>query len=444
MANQVNPPRGMRDFLPEEKARRERVLAVIRDTYRAHGFDEIETPVVEDSSRLHAGLGGDNEKLAFGILKRGLTREDLAAASDPLDLADLGLRFDLTVPLTRFYATHRAALPSVFRAIQIGSVWRAERPQKGRYRQFVQCDIDIIGDATGLAEAELIVASLATFDALGLDGVVMRINDRRILTGLLDHLGFPAAEHASVLVTLDKLDKIGPDGVVAELEANGAAANPDNTDAVAALRAYLATTGVGRPQSVDPVPYGERQIRAALPEGFDSPAIADLVALGENVAGALTARAGGAGNGGLPLAFDPFLVRGMGYYTGAIFEAVHPSAGYSLGGGGRYDGMIGRFLGTEVPATGFSIGFERIVDLITLGDDDTADAVVLLYDSDADPARLVALKAELIGLGRRVRLERAPRNVRGLLDSLAASGYHQFAHVGDAATASDLAFKPLG
>jgi histidyl-tRNA synthetase len=444
----------MRDFLPAEKARRERVLAVIRSTYRAHGFEEIETPVVEDSSRLHAGLGGDNEKLAFGILKRGLTREDLAAASDPLDLADLGLRFDLTVPLARFYATHRAALPGVFRSIQLGSVWRAERPQKGRYRQFVQCDIDVIGDATGLAEAELVVASLATFAALGLDGVTMRVNDRRILTGLLAHFGFPAAEHASVLVTLDKLDKVGPDGVVAELEADDAA-----PDAVAALRAFLR-----RPQTMEFNPYGERQIRKALPEGFESPAVADLVALGEHVAGALGAgaigpgsdgagsdRAGSAGVGsgtaaavsGLPLVFDPFLVRGMGYYTGAIFEAVHPSAGYSLGGGGRYDGMIGRFLGTDVPAVGFSLGFERIVDLVALRDDASADAVVLLHDADADPARLVALKAELIGQGRRVRLERAPRNVKALLDALAASGYRRFAHVGDAVTAADLDFRDL-
>ena len=450
MATQVNPPRGMRDFLPEEKARRERVLAVIRDTYRAHGFDEIETPVVEDSTRLHAGLGGDNEKLAFGILKRGLTPDDLAAARDPLDLADLGLRFDLTVPLTRFYATHRAALPSVFRSIQLGPVWRAERPQKGRYRQFVQCDIDVIGDATGLAEAELIVASLATFDALGLDGVTMRINDRRILTGLLNHLGFPEADHASVLITLDKLDKIGPDGVVDELTANSA-----SPDAVAALRSHLT-----RPQSLEFNPFGERQIRTALPDGFDSPAVADLLAIGESVAGALLAKVpgsrgddaaphgytsghGAAPEGGIPLVFDPFLVRGMGYYTGAIFEATHPSASYSLGGGGRYDGMIGRFLGTDVPATGFSIGFERIVDLVTLRDGVAADAVVLLHDLDTDPARLIALKAELIGQGRRVRLERAPRNVKALLDSLAASGYTQFAHVGNAATAADLAFRSL-
>ena len=429
MATPVNPPRGMRDFLPAEKARRERVLSVIRDTYRAHGFDEIETPVMEDSARLNAGLGGDNEKLAFGVMKRGLTADDLAASRDPLDLVDLGLRFDLTVPLARFYASHRAELPSVFRSIQLGSVWRAERPQKGRYRQFVQCDIDVIGDASLLAEAELIVASLRTFAALGMTGVTMRVNDRRILLGLLQHLGFAAHEHDSVLITLDKLDKVGPDGVIAELTADTA-----TPSAVAALGAFL-----HRPQTLEFNPYGERQIRKALPDDFDSAAVADLIALGAS----LEAPLAGESAGGLPLVFDPFLVRGMGYYTGAIFEATHPDAGFSLGGGGRYDGMIGRFLGTDVPATGFSIGFERIVDLVTLAEDAATDAVVLLHDSDTDLARLVALKAELIGQGRRVRLERAPRNVKALLGSLAASGYHRFAHVGDAATAAELAFRSL-
>lgn len=430
----------MRDFLPDEKAKRERVLAVIRDTYRAHGFDEIETPVVEESSRLHAGLGGDNEKLAFGILKRGLTAENLAAATDPLELADLGLRFDLTVPLTRFYATHQAELPSVFRSIQLGSVWRAERPQKGRYRQFMQCDIDVIGDATGLAEAELIVASLATFAALGLDGVTMRINDRRILTGMLDHFGFTTNEHPSVMITLDKLDKIAAEGVIDELTRNGA-----TPDAVAALGTYLT-----RPQTMEYNPFGERQIRRALPDDFDSPAIADLVALGDTVERALPkpdtiAHEGTHGEmvPGIPLAFDPFLVRGMGYYTGMIFEAMHPDLGYSLGGGGRYDGMIGRFLGRDVPATGFSIGFERIVDLVTLADNAAADAVVLLHDSDADPARLVALKAGLIGQGHRVRLEREPRNLKVLLAALSASGFRHFARVGDATTAAELEMRDL-
>ena len=224
MAASVTPPRGMRDFLPAEKARREHALGVIRGVYAAHGFDEIETPVMEDSSRLHAGLGGDNEKIAFAVMKRGLTHEDLeaaAASGDALSLADLGLRYDLTVPLARFYATHRAALPPVFRAIQIAPVWRAERPQKGRYRQFVQCDIDIIGEAGPLAELELLTATVATLDALGLGGCTIRLNDRRILAGILGAWGVPAELRDRALITIDKLDKIGTGGVAAELRELG-------------------------------------------------------------------------------------------------------------------------------------------------------------------------------------------------------------------------------
>ncbi len=231
----MNPPRGMRDFLPAEKARRERVLSVIRERYRTHGFDEIETPVVEDYARLHAGIGGDNEKLAFNILRRGLDADGVrAAADDPAALADLGLRYDLTVPLARFYASHRGELPGVFRAIQVAPVWRAERPQKGRYRQFVQCDIDIIGDPTTRAEAELIIATLDAVGALGLEGATVRINDRRALDSMLDVFGFAEEERPSVLITLDKLDKIGPQGVVAELRERSS-----NSAAVDAVEEFM-------------------------------------------------------------------------------------------------------------------------------------------------------------------------------------------------------------
>jgi len=424
MANPVNPPRGMRDFLPAEKARRERVLGVIRDTYTAHGFDEIETPVMEDSARLHAGLGGDNEKLAFGVLKRGLTTEDFATATEALDLADLGLRFDLTVPLARFYASHQSELPSVFRAIQIAPVWRAERPQKGRYRQFVQCDIDIIGEAGVLAEVELIAATTATLDALGIDGCSIRINDRRLLASMLTVLGFPVAEHAAALITIDKLDKLGRDGVVAELRDRAFPAGP-----VDALEAFL-----GRALT-ESAPFGDAAIRAQLPEGVDESVIAELVALGDAVGESARSM----------LQFDPFLVRGMGYYTGTIFEIAHPDYGYSLGGGGRYDGMIGRFLGTEVPAVGFSLGFERLVDLVALTDREVAESVALLYGPDVAPHTLLALKSALIAEGKRVRIERRPKNVKLLLDGLAASGFTAFASVGPAVTSvDDLEFRALG
>lgn len=421
----VNPPRGMRDILPADKARRESVLSVIRERYRAHGFDEIETPALEEYSRLHAGIGGDNEKLAYNVLRRGLDADTIRdAADDQSALADLGLRYDLTVPLARFYASNRAQLPGVFRAIQIGPVWRAERPQKGRYRQFVQCDIDIIGDDSARAEAELMVASLDAVDALGLEGATVRINDRRVLDWMLDSFGFSAEERPGVLITIDKLDKIGPEGVATELRERGAAAS-----AVDAFEGFL-----GRPQVLEDNPYGERQIRTALPEGVPDEIVGHLVGIGDAVAAGRSAS-------DIPLVFDPFLVRGMGYYTGTIFELAHPSVGYSLGGGGRYDGMIGRFLGQQVAAVGFSLGFERLVDLVTAGADAQERAVVLVHDADVPVAELARHKASLIAGGARVRLERRPKNLKALLERSAADGYTSFAAV--RAGATELELKPL-
>ena len=426
----------MRDFLPAEKARRERALGVIRDAYRRHGFDEIETPVMEDASRLHAGLGGDNEKLAFGVLKRGMSPADverIGGSGDLEHLADLGLRFDLTVPLARFVATHRAELPPVFRAIQIAPVWRAERPQKGRYRQFVQCDIDIVGEASWLAEAELVAATVDALDALGVAGCSVRMNDRRLLVAMLDAFGFPDASGESVLVTIDKLDKVGPAGVTAELEAKGMP-----PAAVAALGDFLARD---EPPQQD---FGAEAVRSALPAavaGSAADAIDDLAAIGAAVASARAST----GAAATPVVFDPFLVRGMGYYTGTIFEVAHPELGYSLGGGGRYDGMIGRFTGTDVPAAGFSLGFERIVDLLGLDDPEAGESIVLVHDRDADPADLLTLKSALVATGVRVRLESRTKNLKALLERAAEAGYRTFAQVGDGRVApADLDRRPLG
>jgi len=425
----------MRDFLPADKARRERVLAVIRDRYRAHGFDEIETPVMEDYDRLHAGMGGDNEKLAFNVLKRALSPEAIAAAADdPAALSDLGLRFDLTVPLARFYASHRAELPGVFRSVQIAPVWRAERPQKGRYRQFVQCDIDIIGDAGARAEAELIVATLDTLDALGLVGASVRINDRRALAWILNVLGVPDDAHAATLITLDKLDKKGRSGVVEELYDNGL-----SVDSVERINEYLAallTDSDGIEHASAAIPVSEEAIIRALPVADDRPPIDRILEIREAVSAAV-------GLDEVPLVFDPFLVRGMGYYTGTIFELAHPSVPYSLGGGGRYDGMIGRFLGQDVPAVGFSIGFERIVDLVSAGEDAGLDAVVLVHDRDVPVAELVAVKSALVTAGSRVRLEQRTKNLKALLERAAADGYTAFATVAAGDDPSELELKPL-
>lgn len=415
----------MRDFLPAEKARRERVLSVIRSVYRAHGFDEIETPVMEDSSRLHAGLGGDNEKLAFGVLKRGLTTEQLHEASDALDLADLGLRFDLTVPLTRFYATHHAALPTVFRSIQIAPVWRAERPQKGRYRQFVQCDIDIIGEAGPIAELELLTATADTLKALGIEEWSFRINDRRILHALLAYWKVAPANAERVLIALDKEDKIGVQGVVDELAELGVG----DASLIAEVLLGGQLTGLGGD--------GWELLAGTVPSQIGAPAWLDQGVYRELLAlrAALP---------GIRVVFSPILVRGMGYYTGTIFEIAHPSSTSSLGGGGRYDGMVGRFLGTDVPAAGFSIGFERILDLVRLTETEAADAVALVYDDGVALDTLLAIKGELLAEGRRVRLERKPRNLKPLLGQLAASGFAQLATVtASTASAGDLEFRPL-
>lgn len=433
MARDVNPPRGMRDFLPAEKAAREQALSVIRHTYAAHGFDEIETPVVEDYDRLHSGLGGDNEKLGFSVLKRGLSQDDLTAASaagDPHALADLGLRFDLTVPLARYYATHRADLPGVFRAMHVGPVWRAERPQKGRYRQFVQCDIDIVGDATSLAEVELITATSAALVALGLSDCTIRLNDRRILAGILHWCGFASERFDQVLISVDKLDKIGVAGVVTELAEFGA-------DAAAVLGGLL--EGMAPALAAGGVELTTEAILGVLPEGIDPDAVAALEILA-NALGHLPA--------GVSVVFDPTLVRGMGYYTSTIFEISHPESGSSIGGGGRYDGMIGRFLGEDVPAVGFSLGFERIIDLLPTPTTSSSGVVLIhepvLENSDGALATLMAIKAELVAQGKRVRLERRVKNLTPVLDRAKLAGFTSFAFVtADERTLADITLKTL-
>jgi histidyl-tRNA synthetase len=428
MASQVHPPRGMRDFLPADKARREHALGVIRGVYRANGFDEIETPVVEDHARLHSGLGGDNEKLSFSILKRAITAETLTAAADTghaEQLADLGLRFDLTVPLARFYATNRSHLPPVFRSLQIAPVWRAERPQKGRYRQFIQADIDIIGEPGMLAEVELITATSGALVALGLAGCVIRVNDRRILLGLLEHCGFGSNVHERALIIIDKLDKIGVDGVVAELA---------DVDSDAAAQFSEVFAGIAPRLAGDGIALSEAAIREVLPLGAAEDGVASLAALGKVLQGALPE--------GVSVRFDPSLVRGMGYYTGTIFEIMHPESGSSVGGGGRYDGMIGRFLGENVPAVGFSIGFERVVDLVHLPESDGPESIALIYDfeqigdgsassnqSAQATADLTAIKRELVKSGHRVRLEKRQKNMQALFTRLRDAGFTRFALV---------------
>jgi histidyl-tRNA synthetase len=392
MAKDVNPPRGMRDLLPAEKLQREQVLARIRGSFRSHGFQEIETPALEDIEKLTSGQGGDNEKLAYRVMKRGAELEAALATGTESELSDLGLRFDLTVPLTRYYATNRSELPPVFKAIQIGPVWRAERPQKGRYRQFVQCDIDIIGDDSNLAEIDLLTSSLDALDSLGLTDAIIRVNHRALLNQNLAAMGVAEADRPSAMITIDKLDKLGADGVVAELrERQG--------DSVAdAAASWLASIA------------GELAAPAELSHIFS--------AVESRFAGRLR--------------FDPTLVRGMGYYTGAIFEIEHPGSGSSIGGGGRYDGMVGRWLGTDVAAVGISLGFERVVDLVDAAKfSSRPNSAVLVLENESleTVSNALARQRELQEFGTEVRLENRPKKLTNLLEALAASGFDKFATV---------------
>ncbi|ASO21929.1 histidyl-tRNA synthetase [Actinoalloteichus hoggarensis] len=424
MKSDNSPPRGTRDLLPAAVADRDHVLAAITEVYRHHGYHRIETPALEDIGRLTGGQGGENEKLIYRVLRRGLT-EPLAEGVGLADLVDLGLRYDLTVPLTRFYGAHHAQLPLPFRSFQFGPVWRAERPQKGRYRQFYQCDIDIIGEESVLAEIELIEATVAALDAIGLTGTTVRISDRRLLAAVAEHVGLPEQAWDGFFITLDKLDKIGWDGVSAELvESRGLAA-----EAVTMVRTQIERL---RSVAIDDV---VDTLADALPS-LDEQVLTDL---GSTIAGLAPL----AESSGSTWEFDPTLVRGMGYYTGQVFEIVHPDSSSSVAGGGRYDRLIGRSLGREVPACGFSIGFERIVDL--LGGTRRGEQVAVLYETDVPAAEVLAVARELRSAGRPAAPVRRRGKFGAQLDRLTDWGFTSFVHLGTRRdSAAPWAERPLG
>jgi histidyl-tRNA synthetase len=401
------PPRGMKDLFPAEVELRDRATATILATYRRYGFRRIETPALENLRLLQGSGGGENEKLIYKVLKRG-AKLDAATTTREEDLADLGLRFDLTVPLARYYAHHRAELPDPFKAIQIGPVWRAERPQKGRFRQFTQCDIDILGVGSEVAEVELILATAEALIELGLEHPRIRLNDRRILSAMASFCGVEPARHGDFFITLDKLDKIGREGVERELREGG-----HDVGAISKLFA-LVLSGDGETSS-----SLERLAQAV-------PAASGGV---ESLRTILRTVGQEAGNR-FAAGFDASLVRGMGYYTGPIFEAVFGDYGGSIAGGGRYDRMVGRLLGQDVPACGFSIGFERVVSILEGKSDQVhseRDRIAFLFEI-ADPLAEVAAEAgRLRGRDRTVSLTLKRKNLARQLDDLAGEGFGSYA-----------------
>lgn len=402
------PTKGMNDYLPADMRLREYVLNLIKITYAGYGFCQIETPCVEHIENLTSKQGGENEKLIFKILKRG---EKLAEAHSPEEMCDSGLRYDLTLPLSRYYANNMASLPSPFKALQIGNVWRADRPQKGRFRQFTQCDIDILGDATNLAEIELINATTSVLCKLGFENFKVRVNDRRILKAMAAAAGFAEESYGEVFIILDKMDKIGLEGVEKELLESG---YPQ-----AAVEAYVAFfrkagQGLGCAEFC-----GE-----ALADTLEAGVVQNLDTILDCV------RATAAGS--FELVFDPTLVRGMGYYTGTIFEVELPEFGSSVAGGGRYDEMVGRFCGQKVPACGFSIGFERIITILKdrgFTPPQEGSRVAFLADKALSGQQLVELfrqAAELRAQGVQVMVTTRKKNAKNQKEVLKAEGYTDF------------------
>ena len=409
MALIKKPVTGMKDILPAEMLLRDYCISVIKKTYAEFGFTSIETPCVESLANLNSKQGGENEKLIFKVMKRG-EKLNLAEAKEENDLTDSGLRYDLTVPLVRFYANHANELPAPFKALQMGNVWRADRPQKGRYRQFMQCDIDILGEASNLAEIELILATTTTLGRLGFKDFKIRINDRRLLKAMAAYSGFPEDEYDNVFITLDKMDKIGIDGVSEELEKQGFGRET--------IDKYLDLfRAAERKNGLD----GLKTIADMLGDSLPAEVRDNLDEIIESVDSTKTAQ--------FEMVFDPTLVRGMSYYTGTIFEVAMPQYGGSCGGGGRYDKMVGKFLGQDTPACGFSIGFERII-MIMMDEGfkipGESDKVAFLIEKGIKGKML----SEIIGeaqkeraLGKQVLVVRMAKNKKFQKQQLSEQGY---------------------
>ena len=396
MALNKKPVTGMKDVLPAEMQIRDYVMSVIKENYRKFGFTPIETPCVESIENLSSKQGGENEKLIFKILKRG-DKLNLATAQSEADLVDGGLRYDLTLPLARYYANNAAVLPKPFKALQMGSVWRADRPQKGRFRQFVQCDIDILGEPSNLAEIELILATTTTLGKLGFSGFKVRINERRILKAMAVYAGFAEEELDNVFIILDKMDKIGKDGVKEDLIANGFDADK--------VEKYMA-------------------LFDTLADCLEADVIKSLSEIKESVSSTVDTD--------FEIVFDPTLVRGMSYYTGTIFEIEMPQFGSSVAGGGRYDKMVGRFTGQDTPACGFSIGFERIITILmdeNFQIPDQAQKVAYLVEkgiATEDLCKVIAKAQQERAGGKQVLVVRMNKNKKFQKQQLMEEGYEEF------------------
>ncbi len=407
MALKKKPVTGMKDILPREMEIRDYVIRLIKETYGTYGFSSIETPCVEHIESLCSKQGGENEKLIFKILKRG-EKLKLETAECEADLVDSGLRYDLTVPLSRYYANNSSELSAPFKALQMGNVWRADRPQRGRFRQFMQCDIDILGEPSILAEIELILATTTLLGKLDFKNFTIRINNRKMLKAMAAYCGFSEGEYDNVFIILDKMDKIGMEGVQEELLAAGYEKEAVNR----CIELFQTVTN-----DID----GVRYLKETLGDHLEAGTAEDMETIISMVEETKAAD--------FKMCFDPTLVRGMGYYTGPIFEISMDEFGGSVGGGGRYDEMIGKFMGNDTCACGFSIGFERIVMLLLEREYTVPSAAkkkAYLIDKKAGPEKMkeVLLKAEKErDAGYRISINVMKKNKKFQKELLAKDGY---------------------
>ena len=411
------PVKGMCDMLPSDMRLREYVLGMIKESYAKYGFMQIETPVMEHIENLTSKQGGDNEKLIFKVMKRGA---DLGRAIEKgtHEYADNGLRYDLTVPLARYYANNNQKLPTPFKSLQIGNVWRADNPQKGRFRQFTQCDIDILGDETNLAEIELIGATAGMltqiFATVGIDAFTVHVNDRKILTAICLQAGFKEEDVASVLISLDKFDKIGLDGIRKELVENGYA--EEVVDKYLAIYENLKEATCGE--------FCKDVVGEFLDQSVVD-AMEEIISCAKSMV-----------NENVTIMFDPTLVRGMGYYTGPIFEITIDGYGFSIAGGGRYDKMIGKFSGQDVCASGLSIGFERIITILKDKFEDemkiSDNNLAILIEKGVPTEKKMELFAkakDLRAAGTTVTIQPMKKNMKQQISLLEKEGYTQFEKV---------------
>ena len=392
MANNANPVRGTKDFLPKEMQIRDTVMQIISDTYKKFGFMHISAPMMEDINRLDKSDGGENLALIFKILKRG-EKLDIANAQKENDLADMGLRYDLTVPLSRYYANNRDVLPKPFKALHIDRVFRAERPQKGRLREFYQCDIDILGNKSTDAEKELIFVTSQAMLNIGFKDFKIRINNRQLLNDMV------------LCIVFDKMDKIGIDGVEEDLKAKGFDENAVSKFIALLKNPSFGTMDFARTYAQNPAVIDELQ---------------DIVQVSNQLA-----------DGRYSIEFDPSLVRGQGYYTGPVFEISCGQYASSVGGGGRYDKMVGKEAGEDVPAVGFSIGFERICDVLQehpeiLAEKGMQKRLVLVYDDQDNFADIISCAKRMHADGFCVSILKRSKKLGKQLDSFVLQGFEYY------------------